>query len=169
MVKSKHREKWSQRVPDQEATLLIENVVDLASERGITVDVGTIRYWQSAGILPLPLTRRIGGAHHCAIYPPCVVDALVRVRELQSRGWSIKQIIPAMSRWTPNTPFPDVNLFDALRALARYYQHLNDCTDIEKIRVSYIVPEGSEVTHRYVFHESNPGQEPVIVEEDTVA
>ncbi len=139
---------------------------------GVQVHPRTLQSIEKLGLCPRPIRRWHKGAVR-ALYASWAVDIVVRA-QYHSRNHTPLELAKADMRdlvMNTSSHHADsaVSLFDALRTIARYYGHLNDGTDIEKMRITYVMSDGNEVTHRYVFPEKGLGQKPLTDDKDEAA
>src|SRR5688500_16922142 len=82
---------WAPDAPEPEPNTLLtrEELLDRLSREGLATTGNQLRYWQSAGLIPYPIKRRIGQAVY-AYYPPWIIRLVGVLRQLQGRRTGAK-------------------------------------------------------------------------------
>ena len=88
------RESWRDWAPDapEPAELLTrEELLDRLAAEGLPVTGNQLRYWQTAGLVPYPIRRRLGQAVY-AYYPAWMVELVRGLIDLRAQGHTLPQI-----------------------------------------------------------------------------
>ena len=85
------RESWADWLPNRQATLSVEELLQRVQERGVDCDLRTLRSWQTQKVLPFPIRQRVGKGVYAA-YPVAAVDFIALLREMQGQGVKLKEI-----------------------------------------------------------------------------
>lgn len=95
------RESWVDWQPEglPEPPLLSHGeLLEHLEGRGVEVSPSTLEHYRRTGVIPRPVRRMHEGAVR-PVYPSWLVDAIVHLRELQSKGMSLEDIAPIMRAW----------------------------------------------------------------------
>ncbi len=84
-------ESWRDWLPNRPATLSGAALIAQAQERGIDIDLRTLRSWQTQKVLPHPIRTGVS-----AVYPVEAIDFIARVRSEQGRGLRLEEIGPRL-------------------------------------------------------------------------
>jgi len=135
--------------PPLEALLTREELLEELQRRGVDVDQVTLMYWERRGMLPRAVRRYRDGRAH-ALYPAHAISAVAHLRELQTTGRTLKEIMPLMRMWalssiTWEDPLakPLTRARAELLAVARTLGFLGK--DVAGIRVAFTNDAGEEV------------------------
>ncbi len=85
------RETWGDWFPNDEPRLSVDDLLRIANDMGLDLDLSTLRFWQTEGILPYPNRRRIGTGTY-AVYPGVALAVIERIRAMQKSGLTLKEI-----------------------------------------------------------------------------
>lgn len=70
-----------------------KDLIDLLKKEGISLGKGTVRYYETEGLIPSPISRGLGrGKGKIAFYPDIVIDMIKDMMKLRSQGKSLRII-----------------------------------------------------------------------------
>jgi hypothetical protein len=116
------RETWRDWFPNDKPKLSVDDLLQIANDMDLDLDLSTLRFWQTEGILPYPNRRKIGTGTY-AVYPAVALLVIERIRVMQKSGLTLKEIAPRvqgiLATWNDPDPF---NLGPAIRTATRQYE-----------------------------------------------
>lgn len=147
------RETWDDWLPPDgpadDRQLTRDELVAELRAFGVDVDADDFRFWESAGVLPRPIRRWYRGATR-TMYPTIAINAVMELRELQKRGYTLKQIAPRLRllprwAWSSNPHSIDT---DDVAALARKHEELTG-KKIWQVKITFVDEDGREDPFHY--------------------
>ncbi len=135
--------------PGADRYLTIDELIGELQEFGIhDVEPSDIRYWQMQNVLPYPIKRWHDGATR-ALYPQDATLIIFRLRELQKRGYTLRQITDRLRAWAAIMHDPDPHgIAPALIELAQRQAELTR-RPIRYVQIHFIDEDGSEQAYSY--------------------
>lgn len=122
------RETWDDwlppNTPSADRLLTRDKLVAELHKFGVKADANDFRFWESVGVLPRPIRRWHDGATR-TLYPKTAMTVVMELRELQERGYTLKQIAPRLRLFVRSAWAADPhNIADAVNDLARRHEEL---------------------------------------------
>lgn len=146
------RRTWGDWFPDDEPRFSVDDFLRLANEMSLDLDLSTLRFWQTEGIIPYPNRRKIGTGTY-ARYPAVALVVIERIRAMQKSGLTLKEIGPRiqgiLATWHDPDPF---KLEPAIRDAARQYEERFGVT-VAQVLVTFQSTTGDDSSYAFTVPE----------------